>query len=109
MPYERLEKPTTYVDDSAPQDQTSVDEVLALLPLLFKEAKEGYKTTEFWFSIAVVVLTWVDAIPLPDKYEGAVAFLAAAVYAISRGLAKKGVPAPADPKEVRQLVEQARG
>lgn len=96
------------VIDVTPQDETHVDEVLALLPLLFKEAKEGYKTTEFWLTIAVVVLTWVDAIPLPDKYEGAVAFLAAAAYAISRGLAKKGVPAPADPADVQKLIGKAR-
>lgn len=60
---------------------------------IITESKRGYKTTEFWVGIAVALLTVLDGIPLPEKYEGFVVGLIGAVYVISRGIAKAGVPA----------------
>lgn len=54
-----------------------------------KETKAGYKTTEFWLSGAIILLTQLGALDLPGKYGKTITTAAAAVgYAISRGLAK---------------------
>jgi hypothetical protein len=56
--------------------------------------RKGWQTTEFWISalvIAGVVLTSLSSINvLPPKYGSLAAGIAAAAYAISRGLAKLG-------------------
>lgn len=62
------------------------------LNLVVKESKAGYKTTEFWVGVVVALLTVLDGVPLPEKFEGGVVALIAVAYAISRGLAKNGVP-----------------
>lgn len=68
---------------------------------IVSESKKGYKTTEFWVAIVVSLLTVLDGIPLPEKFEGALVGALGVAYAISRGLAKQGVPvvepAPAPP------------
>lgn len=91
-------QPTTVLDAAeAPvvvqqQNFDAVEGVLQSIPEIVKESKEGYKTTEFWLAVAVSLLTLVDVIPLPGKYEALVPTVLAAAYALSRGLAKKGVP-----------------
>lgn len=54
------------------------------------ETKKFYLTSEFWVSVGAVVASLSGALPIPDKYEGAIAAIVAAAYAISRGLAKSG-------------------
>lgn len=61
------------------------------------ETKKFYLTSEFWIAVAAVVGSLSGALPIPKQYEGAVAAIVAAAYAISRGLAKSGVsPAETD-------------
>ena len=61
------------------------------------ETKKFYLTSEFWVAVAAVVGSLSGALPIPEQYEGAVAAIVAAAYAISRGLAKSGVnPAEAE-------------
>ena len=60
--------------------------------LILKEAKAGYKTTEFWSMVVGSFLVNLNAIPLPDRYQGWVTAVLVAAYMLSRGLAKAGVP-----------------
>lgn len=54
-----------------------------------KEVKAGYKTTEFWLTVAGVVATQLGAIHVPGKYGTTIQDTALiAAYALSRGLAK---------------------
>lgn len=55
-----------------------------------KQVVPGWKTTEFWVSVATIVgaLTATLAGNLPDKYAAIATAVSAAAYAISRGLAK---------------------
>lgn len=76
-----------------------VSEAVALAPRLVKETKAGYKTTEFWLTSIIAVLTLLGTFPLPPKFEPVVAAGLAAAYTISRGLAKLGVPNVQDPGE----------
>jgi len=56
--------------------------------------KPGYKTTEFWAAVAVSLGTIIASISqvLPPKYAAIASTVVAALYAISRGWAKSGVP-----------------
>lgn len=81
---------TTEVKDAK---EFETDELAPAVNAVITESKKGYKTTEFWVSVAVALLTVLDGIPLPEKFEGFVVAGIAAVYAVSRGLAKGGVPA----------------
>lgn len=75
-------------------NQTNVD-AASLIPAvttIVTEAKAGYKTTEFWVAIVVSLLTLLNGIPLPEKFEGVVVALTGVAYVLSRGLAKSGVP-----------------
>ena len=65
--------------------QTLYDEA----PLVYKEAKAGYKTTEFWTSVVVSFLDVATQIPFHDKMVVSAVALA---YAVARGLAKNGKP-----------------
>lgn len=69
-----------------------LEKLASQIPMIFKEAKAGYKTTEFWLTVITVVLLNVNLIPMPDSWQGVVSGLLIVFYAISRGLAKKGVP-----------------
>lgn len=69
----------------------AITEVVSEIPAVVKESKEGYKTTEFWVAIVISLLTVLNGIPMPEKYEGFVVAALGAAYAISRGIAKKGV------------------
>jgi len=68
------------------------------MPTNNKEPKQGYKTTEFWITVAVTIcsLLWGAGVVDPegasnaDKIFGFICSTAAALgYTISRGLAKK--------------------
>ena len=52
--------------------------------------KPGWKTTEFWASLALGVAVVIESVEgsLPEKYAAIAASVVAAAYAISRGLAK---------------------
>lgn len=56
--------------------------------------KPGYKTTEFWAALLVSLGTVVTAAAgvLPAKYAAVASAVAAAAYAIARGLAKVNPP-----------------
>lgn len=70
-----------------------IDYLLEAEPLVVKEAKAGYKTTEFWLTIVGAVLTQVGALHLPGKYGDTIATVSLlASYALSRGIAKSGQP-----------------
>lgn len=73
-------------------DTDATEGLIEALPYVVAETKKGYRTSEFWITIVGSLLVVLDGIPLPEKYEGAVAGLIGAAYIISRGIAKKGVP-----------------
>lgn len=83
------------VDDTAPvvvnQNVDATAGAIGAIPAIIEEAKAGYKTTEFWLAVAISILTVLDGIPLPEKYEGFVVTLLGIAYALSRGIAKAGV------------------
>jgi hypothetical protein len=69
-----------------------IDYLLEAEPAVVKEAKAGYKTTEFWLTLVAAILTQVGALHLPGKYGDTIATVALlASYALSRGIAKSGV------------------
>lgn len=74
------------------QNVDAVQDVISHIPEIIEESKAGYKTTEFWLTVIVGLLTLVNGIPLPEKYEGFVLAALSIAYALSRGIAKKGVP-----------------
>ncbi len=75
-----------------PAIQEAAQDIGHLAPLVFKETKAGYKTTEFWLTLAFTILTQLGALHLPGKYGSTVATAAAVVaYVLSRGVAKAGV------------------
>ena len=55
------------------------------------ETKKFYLTSEFWVAVAAVAGSLTGVLPIPPEYEGVVAAVVTAAYAISRGLAKAGV------------------
>jgi len=57
-------------------------------------AKPGWKTTEFWGTLALLVLNNISALPIPDRYQGLMDLVLPAAYAIARGLAKHGTTDP---------------
>lgn len=49
--------------------------------------KPGYRTTEFWITIAASV--WAAIAPgLPPQYQAAIPAIAGGLYSIARGIAK---------------------
>jgi hypothetical protein len=54
--------------------------------------KPGYKTTEFWVALLVIVGSTLSTLAgnLPDKYAALASSIAGGLYALSRGLAKVG-------------------
>jgi hypothetical protein len=56
--------------------------------------KAGWKTSEFWLTIAVDVAALATSLAtvLPAKYAAAAGTVATGLYAISRGWAKSGAP-----------------
>jgi len=54
--------------------------------------KPGYKTTEFWITIATSLGALIAALAdaLPPRYAAIATAASAAAYAIARGIAKTG-------------------
>lgn len=75
-----------------PEQIQQIEDLFAEIPVLVKESKVGYKTTEFWLTLLTAILLNVNLIPLPDSWQGIATAALVVVYAISRGLAKKGIP-----------------
>jgi hypothetical protein len=74
-------------------DTDQTEQLIESLPVLVKETKAGYKTTEFWLTIGGAILTQLNVLHLPGKYGQVIATVSLLVsYIISRGLAKKGIP-----------------
>jgi hypothetical protein len=58
--------------------------------------KPGYKTTEFWVALLVIVGSTLATIAgsLPDRYAALASSVSGAAYALSRGLSKVYPPKP---------------
>jgi hypothetical protein len=58
--------------------------------------KPGYKTTEFWVALLVIIGSTVSALAdaLPPRFAAWASTIAGAAYALSRGLAKVYPPKP---------------
>jgi hypothetical protein len=70
--------------------QTTLVEAEAVEPV---ESKPGYLTTEFWLILLLNVLPELGAIDVGDtKIKGLIHVASIVGYALSRGLAKAGVP-----------------
>lgn len=95
------------------QDTDALQDAITHIPEIVKESKAGYKTTEFWLTVVLSILTVVNAIPLPEKYEGAVVAALGIAYALSRGFAKKGIPdvqpVPVAIAPVSEIVQREEG
>ncbi len=76
-----------------PDTPEEYEELADLAPVVVRESKEGYKTTEFWVSVVTSLAVVFNGVPLPESKEGYVVAFIAGLYAVARGLAKKGVPA----------------
>jgi hypothetical protein len=76
------------------QDPDRIDPVTLepAINAIITETKTGYKTTEFWVTVIVSLFAVVDPASLPDWAQGGLLAVAAGAYAISRGLAKQGIP-----------------
>ena len=59
------------------------------------ETRPGIRATELWITVATAVgaIAAASAGVLPERWAAIVAGIASVAYAISRGLAKHGVPA----------------
>lgn len=66
-------------------------ELEALEPVVVRETKAGYKTTEFYFAAITSALVALGTVPTPHDWKGIVVAGVAALYAVARGIAKKGV------------------
>lgn len=87
-----LETQVTPPESATTPDLPDLDDVVKLAPVVVKETKAGFKTTEFWLSIVAAVVTATGAIPTPHDAKGYVVAGIVVAYAIARGLAKKGIP-----------------
>lgn len=76
-------------------DTDAAEALIELAPQLIEETKKGYRTTEFWLTILGLVVVNVNGLvlTLPDKYQAIATGILAGLYALSRGQAKKGIPA----------------
>lgn len=73
-------------------DESAVSELISDMPAVIQETKAGYKTTEFWITIVTALAAMLEVAPVPDGTGGIAGVALAAVYALSRGIAKKGIP-----------------
>lgn len=74
-----------------PEVQAVVTDAVAV----FKETKAGWRTTEFWLTLAGLVAVNASGLvmTLPDRYQAIASAILAGLYALSRGQAKQGIPA----------------
>ena len=83
------------VDLDIPRDDTLRDR--------FTEAKDGFKTSEFYVMVAfvatVLLATYLDSDSLAREDGWRFAAFAVVAYIISRGLAKLGVRQPTNPRD----------
>jgi hypothetical protein len=70
----------------------AVSDLIADIPSVIRETKAGYKTTEFWVTVVTALAAMLEVAPVPDGTGGIAGVALAAVYALSRGIAKKGIP-----------------
>ena len=59
-----------------------------------RETRAGWKSTEFWIVVTVLLADLITGLTgvLPPEWAGASATVVTVLYAVSRGLAKHGVP-----------------
>lgn len=76
-----------------PDTNPTPEEFSEAASVVVKETKAGYRTTEFWITVITSLAVAFDGIPAPESFEGFILAGLAGFYAISRGFAKKGVPA----------------
>ena len=88
MPENEVQKPGYELPDT-PEEQK---ELIDIGPVVVKETKEGYRTTEFWVTVLTSLAVVFNGVPLPESKEGYVVAFIAGLYAVARGLAKRGVP-----------------
>lgn len=71
-----------------------VQAAAADIPEIISETRKGWKTTEFWLTIAGLLAVNLNGVvlTLPDKYQAIATAVIAGLYAISRGQAKAGIP-----------------
>lgn len=81
---------TVVEQPTQPIDMHAVTGVVDALPEVIRETKAGYRTSEFWLTIATVLGTLLAG--LPEKYGALVTVGSIASYVLSRGIAKKGIP-----------------
>lgn len=86
----------TNIEDQVPLDlPDTVEELTELqknLPVIIGETKKGYKTTEFWVTVITSLAVVFNGIPAPESKEGYIVAFIAGLYAVARGLAKRGTP-----------------
>lgn len=82
-----LEQPTIQNFTAVASDVGAIN-----VPEVVKETKEGYKTTEFWATVASAISVATGLVPTPHDTKGYALVVLVALYALARGLAKKGVP-----------------
>lgn len=75
-----------------PDTVEELTELQKSLPVVVAETKKGYKTTEFWFTIITSLAVVFNGIPAPESKEGYIIAFIAGLYAVARGLAKRGSP-----------------
>ncbi len=68
-----------------------IDDFIGYLPEVISETKAGYRTTEFWTTVITSLAAISGAVPMPKDTGGLAAAVMVGLYAISRGIAKKGV------------------
>jgi hypothetical protein len=75
-------------------DTDGIENVLEHIPAVIEESKKGYKTTEFWLTLAGLAAINLGGVvmTLPDKYQAIGTAVLAGLYAVSRGQAKAGIP-----------------
>jgi hypothetical protein len=84
-----LDQEVTTVQDPEKIDPATLEPAVNTI---ITETKTGYKTTEFWVTVIVSLFAVVDPASLPDWAQGGLLAIATGAYAISRGLAKQGIP-----------------
>jgi hypothetical protein len=111
MSFEPVPKPEDYAPGTAADkavddvrvalDDEAVKDVISDVAPLIKETKDGWKTTEFWLTLAGLAAVNLNGVvmTLPDKYQAIGSAVVIGLYALSRGAAKKGIPAVEAPPE----------
>jgi hypothetical protein len=67
--------------------------------------KPGYKTTEFYITLAAGIVTAVQAVPTPHNAQGYILLGLAGVYSLARGLAKAGIRPAQQALDVEKTAE----